>query len=285
MTPEDYNEESIERYGWSPEDLDLADDASDSDIVDAVMAFQHAQGLTPDGKVGPITWGRLQTYVEYRKAAEGDGSWSILSNGKYVSVDFPCIPAAVGSEFSLIGEGGYSKRRGEPHQVVWHWDAALSAKSTHKILLKRNLAYHGVIDNDGTFVQFLDLGEHAAWHAGRGFNGSSIGISVSNAVYTKYQDYYEKRWGQRPIISATVHGKKHTLLGYYPEQIETATKLAAFIHGEYGIPLVSPDTDTVFDGASDYEGHIAHYNCTKRKWDVAGFPFTKIMEEASNEQA
>lgn len=283
MTPEDYNEESMERYGWGPEDLGLSDDASDQDVLEAVKAFQTTQGLSVDGKVGPMTWGRLQTHLEYQAISNTCGDWRVLSNGQYLPVDFPCIPAAPGSEFSLIGEGGYSKRRVEPIQVVWHWDAALSAKSTHKILLKRNLAYHGVIDNDGTFVQFLDFGEHAAWHAGRGFNTASIGISLSNAVYTKYQDYYEKRWGQRPVIKASVHGRMQELLGYYPAQIETATKLAAFFKKEYGIPLVSPETDTTFEGSKSYSGHLAHYHCTKKKWDVAGFPFQKIMEDASDE--
>jgi len=282
MTPEDYNDESMDRFGWSPEDFDLAEDAEDSEIVEAVIAFQHLRGLTPDGKVGPMTWGRLQTHLEYVKASAEDSEWSILSNGHYIPVDFPCIPAGRGSEFSLIGEGGYTNRRVDAHQVIWHWDAALSAKSTHKILLKRNLAYHGVIDNDGTFVQFLDFGKHAAWHAGRGFNSASIGISVSNAVYTKYQDHYTKRWGPRPVIEASVHGRNQKLLGYYPAQIDTAVKIAAFIEKEYGVPLVSPETDTVFDDASDYEGHIAHYHCTLKKWDVAGFPFQQIMEDASN---
>ena len=281
MTPEEYNEESQDRFGWSSEDFGLSEDAEDSEIVEAVIAFQHSRGLTPDGKVGPMTWGRLQTHLEYTKST-ASGEWSILSNGSYVEVDFPCIPAAEGSTYSLIGEGGYSKRRAPIYQVVWHWDAALSAKSAHKILLKRNLAYHGVIDNDGTFVQFLDFGKHAAWHAGRGFNTHSIGISISNAVYKKYQDYYTKRWGARPEIEASVHGRMQELLGYYPAQIETATKLAAFIEKEYGVELVTPDTDTVFDNSKLYEGHIAHYHCTKKKWDVAGFPLQQIMEDASN---
>lgn len=279
MSPEEYNEESADRFGWSPEDLGLSEDASDEAIVEAVRAFQKEQGLHVDGKIGPMTWGRIQTHKEYLDAVEGKNH--ILVDGEYVEVDFPCIAAAAGSEFSLVGEGGYSNRKYDPHQVVWHWDAALSAKSAHKIVKKRNLSYHGVIDNDGTFIQFLDFGDHAAWHAGRGFNSRSIGISLSNAVYTKYQNYYEKRWGARPIITASVHGRDRTLLGYYPAQIETATKLAAFIEETFDIPLNYPTTDTVFDGAKDFEGHLAHYHCTTRKWDVAGFPFQKIMEDAA----
>ncbi len=280
MTPKEYNEESQDRYGWSPEDFGLEDSATDAEVVEAVIKFQRERDLTPDGKVGPTTWGRLQTHLEYVKVQE-DEDWNILSNGRYVAVDFPCIPVGRGSEFSLMEDNGYSLRRVEPYQVVWHWDAALSAKSTHKILLKRNLSYHGVIDNDGTFVQFLDFGKHKAWHGGKGFNDGSIGISLSNAVYLKYQNYYEKRWGKRPVIWAEVHGRNHNLLGYYPAQIETAIKIAAFIEKEYGVPLVTPGTTTTFEGAKDYKGHIAHFHCTKRKWDVAGFPFKKIMEEAS----
>lgn len=278
MNQEQYNEESAERYGWSPEAFGLSDDAADQDIIDAVEAFQHSQGLSVDGKVGPMTWGRLQTFQEYQNLDKGN---YLLLDGEFVEVDFPCIPAAPGSKYSLIGEGGYSSRRSDPYQVVWHWDAALSAESAHKIVKKRNLSYHGVIDNDGTFVQFLDFGDHTAWHAGRGFNSRSIGISISNAVYTKYQDYYEKRWGARPVITATVHGRDHDLLGYYPEQIETATRLAALIKDVFEIPLESPEIYTVFDDADEYEGHLAHYHCTTQKWDVAGFPFKQIMEDAA----
>ena len=73
MSPEEYNEESAERFGWSPEDLGLTEDASPLEIKEAVEAFQSMQGLHVDGKLGPMTWGRLQTHIEYEKMCKSKG--------------------------------------------------------------------------------------------------------------------------------------------------------------------------------------------------------------------
>ena len=100
MSPEEYNEESAERYGWSPEDFGLSESADDQDVIDAVKAFQREQGISTDGKVGPTTWGRLQTFLEYQSIA--DKRNHILIDGAYEEVNFPCIPAAIGSKYSLI---------------------------------------------------------------------------------------------------------------------------------------------------------------------------------------
>lgn len=284
MSAAEYNNRTMDEFGWGPEHLGLTGAAPMEQIIAAVVEFQLKNGLDADGKVGPMTWGRLQAAYEFKKIEEyPDAKGFVLVEGLVKPVDFKATICSPESPYSLIGAGGHSNRTAPPTQVVWHWDAALSGDSCYKILKKRGLTYHGVIDNDGTFIQFLDLSKHVAWHAGhRGVNRRSIGVSLSNAVYTKYQSYYERRWGPRPVIEAEVHGKDHTLLGYYDAQIETATKLIRFINEVFSIPFSSPDITTVMEDPEDYEGHLAHYHITKRKWDVAGFPFKTILEDATN---
>lgn len=284
MSAQEYNNETMSKFGWGPEHLGLNATATMDDIVAAVVAFQAKNGLQVDGKVGPMTWGRIQAAHEFKKTEEyPDAAGFVLVDGVIKPVDFKATVCGPDSPYSLIGEGGHSTRSATPTQVVWHWDAALSGDSCYKILKKRGLTYHGVIDNDGTFIQFLDLSKHVGWHAGNSaVNRNSIGVSLSNAVYTKYQSYYERRWGSRPVIEATVHNKDHTLLGYYDAQIETATKLTRFINNTFSIPFLSPDTTTIIDDPEGYRGHLAHYHITKGKWDVAGFPFAQILEDAQD---
>ncbi len=277
----DYNKKTMEKFGWGPEHLGLSREATPKQIIAAVVAFQLHHGLDADGMVGPMTWMRLEAASEFKQMEEyPDALGFVLVGGKVKPVDFKARICSPDSPFSLIGRGGHSSRTTEPTQVVWHWDAALSGESCYKILRRRGLSYHGVIDNDGTFIQFLDLSKHVGWHAGdREVNRRSIGVSLSNAVYTRYQRYYERRWGPRPVIEATVHNRDHTLLGYYDAQIVTATKLAKLINETFSIPLSSPEETTVIDNPENYAGHIAHYHITKKKWDVAGFPFKTVLED------
>ena len=278
-----YNKDSMDKYGWGPEHLGLSPHASMDEIVAAVVAFQLHSGLDADGKVGPMTWGRLQAAYEFKQMEEyPDAEGFLLVGGRVTPVNFKTVLCSPDSAFSLIGRG-HSSRTNKPSQVVWHWDAALSGESCYKILKRRKLSYHGVIDNDGTFIQFLDLENHVAWHAGhREVNRHSIGVSLSNAVYKRYQRYYERRWGPRPVIKATVHNRDHTLLGYYNAQLETSKRLMSFINERFGVPFETPNISTVIDNPEDFRGHLAHYHITKKKWDVAGFPFNELLEEAQN---
>ena len=281
MTAEEYNTKTMQDYGWTRHHVGLDEQATMAEIVASVKRFQTSQGLEVDGKVGPVTWRRLETFNKYKSTEEyPDALGFILVGGIPRPVDFISHMCDEDAPLSLVGKGGHSSRTHPPSSVVWHWDAALSAESCYRILKKRGLTTHGVIDNDGTFYQFLDFETHVGWHAGhREVNKRSIGVDVSNAVYTKYQSYYERRWGPRPVINATTNGRDHTLLGYYDAQIETAKKLANFINKHLNIPLVTPDAAAVIDSPGKYDGHIAHYHITAKKWDVAGFPFSYVLEE------
>lgn len=282
--PEEYNARTMEKYGWSRNHLRLPKEASMVEVTEAVKVFQEEHGLEEDGKVGPMTWRRLEVRAQFDSMNDSVTKGHVLVGGRPVPVDFKAEICSHDAPFSLIGKGGHSTRTSDPSLVVWHWDAALSASSCYRILKKRKISSHGAIDNDGTFYQFLDLAKHVGWHAGdRLVNKRSIGIDLSNAVYTKYQSYYERGWGARPVINAQVHGRGHTLLGYYDAQLATAGRLAAFVNEHFDIPLLSPDSTTIIKEPENYNGHIAHFHITKNKWDVAGFPFKDVLEGKYNE--
>ena len=96
-----------------------------------------------------------------------------------------------------------------PTMFMAHWDVCLSSHSCYKVLLKRKLSVHFLIDNDGTIYQTMDT-NHVAYHAGsRKVNNASIGVEISNAYYPKYQkNYILKGFGKRPLLEdSRVHGR------------------------------------------------------------------------------
>lgn len=63
-------------------------------------------------------------------------------------------------------------------QLVIHFDATGSSPTTFKVLQKRGLSCHFLLDTDGTVYQTLDLKERA-WHATKA-NDRSVGIEIAN---------------------------------------------------------------------------------------------------------
>jgi len=293
---EKYNLRSMRKYGWGPEDIGLSPSASLSEVELQVRELQAAWELSVDGLVGPMTSRRLLLERERRQAYEytDDKEGTVELNGRLVNVDFNAHPfgAPIPKTYTEVYDlTKYSKpRKNPPINVVWHWDVCTSAARCYRALKARKLSSHGCIDNDGTFYQFLDFGERYGWHAGSKANKPSIGIDISNAVYTKYNKLYEERgYGKRPEITAKVNGYRHKrFLGYYPAQIETAKKLAMFLHDYLGIELATPldlrsETDNnVISSPHKFRGHIAHYHISKMKWDVAGFPFKYVIGDEAD---
>jgi len=265
MNPEKYNKRSMVKYGWTRSDVGLSETATLVEVTKAVQLFQKEAGVAQDGKVGPVTHRRILANREFaREHGKDQCKGSLLIGGKVVSVDFDAVQPNDIEGLSLISKRGHGKRWSTPTQVVWHWDCCFSAKSCHRVLSRRNISSHGCIDNDGRFYQFLDFTKHKGWHAGTRGNKNSIGIDVTNAVYSKYQLYYNARWGDRPLLEGVVtNGRRHKpFLGYYPSQIETAKKLALFLNSHLGIELVTPESSRALDKPEIFKGHIAHYHIT-----------------------
>ena len=173
---------------------------------------------------------------------------------------------------------------------VNHWDVCLSSNSCQNVLDKRGISVHFLIDNDGTIYQTLDL-QHAAWHAGSSrTNRPSVGVEITNAYYTKYQDWYIKNgFGPRPVIKdAWVHASKlEPFLGFYPVQIEALKALWKSIHESVEIPYDTPanqfgKTSTKYEQKVAYgkfSGFVSHYHVSKSKIDCAGLDIRTFLDE------
>ena len=285
-----YNKQTSEKYGWDPSWFD-ADDFG-PELQEKVKLFQKSMGIGADGLVGPATFRRI---FAHREASIDDYEPSgehIVYNGNYFPIKWDKVITWGEPGGLKLNSDTYSSYRGKPPRditmFVNHWDVCLSSKSCVSVLNKRKVSVHFCIDNDGTIYQLADL-QHACWHASdRTVNHKSIGVEISNAYYTKYQDWYTKRFGPRPVVTdAVVHGR--TLdphLGFYPVQIEALKALWEAVSNACGIPLEAPlkngelDTGENRDVSSGkFEGFVNHYNVTNRKIDCAGLDLVKLLNE------
>ena len=278
-----YNKKSAKKHGWTPPWFGAK--KFDSCLIDRVEEFQRIHDLEPDGLVGPLTFRRVFTNREAFPTCDR----RILCNGTMIPIEWDKV------KISLLKEGTYKKVTAAriPSMAVTHWDVCLSAQSCKRVLEKRGISTHFVIDNDGTIVQLIDCND-IAWHAGiRKVNNVSIGIDFSNAYYTKYQNTYIKNgFGPRPVLKdSKVHGttlKPH--LGYYPAQILAYKALLEFLNKTYNVELRCPVDDQGYlitevhppSSKGVFDGIVCHYHLTRRKIDTAGLKLKKIIDEINN---
>ena len=290
-----YNQSSATQLGWEP--TWFGERYFDEMLVRAIKKFQKAYGLISDGLCGPSTfrrvWTERQSKIDEFKPS-GDPYYSdyIVFNSRFYPIEWDKV--VLWSE-----EGGLSARPGTYYNYsgraerstklfVNHWDACLSSHSCQRVLDRRNLSVHFLIDNDGTIYQTLDM-QHGAWHAGN-INRKAIGVEISNAFYTKYQDtYIERGHGPRPIIeSAAIHGNEiGPFLDFYPIQITALKTLWKAVHIATGIPYQTPldqygKTSTKYEQDAAYgkfTGFISHYHVSKNKQDCAGLDTESLIQE------
>jgi len=303
MDKDFYNSASAAKLGWEPVWFGALD--FDDNLIKGIMKFQKEHELDPDGLCGPLTYRRIVTsrkaamemaYEKYsQKIADLEDGNRIICNGRGIKIGWDKVVNLTAEDGLALPTNCFRMHAEDrkPTMVVTHWDAALSAKSCYNILQKRNISSHFVIDNDGTIYQMVDT-KHIAWHAGnRRVNNASIGIDFSNAYYTKYQKYYEKKgYGPRPVLSnSMVNGRKlKDHLGYYPVQIEAYKALLKCLHEHYGIKLCCPMTGNgklftakhSLSESAKYEGVVCHYHLTHKKIDCAGLPLDEILKDIRN---
>ena len=138
--------------------------------------------------------------------------------------------------------------------------------------------------------------QHAGWHAGsERVNRASVGVEISNAYYTKYQEWYERNdFGERPLVNdAWVHGRKlGEFMDFYPVQIRALKALWKAIHKGTELPLKAPQnqfgsTSTKYEQDVKYgnfSGFISHYHVSKNKIDCAGLDIKSLLEEVIDEE-
>ena len=291
-----YNEASAKKLGWEPSWF--GEKHFDDKLIRAIKKWQKNRQLTADGMCGPSTFRRLwterQSDIDDHKLDSPHYSNYIVYNGDFFPIEW--------DKFVLWSEkGGMESKPGHYYDYsgrakrkiryfINHWDVCLNASSCQRVLDRRGISVHFLIDNDGTIYQTMDI-QHAAWHAGSArANRASVGVEISNAYYPKYQSWYKKHgFGERPIIDdAWVHGDKlDPFTGFYPEQIEAAKALWKAIHTATGIPYETPlsqfgktSTRYVQDVPyGSFSGFVSHYHVSKKKIDCAGLDIKTLLDE------
>ena len=268
-------------------------------LASKVAKFQKSYGVKETGVVDESTIRRRVTerealdiaseeFLKDRQSKESLGK--IICNGRRLDIAWDKVVSYKNSNGMKLSQKNYKKHTTErkPTMFVAHWDVCLSSKSCFKILEKRGLSVHFLIDNDGTIYQIMDCND-VGYHAGsKKINNTSIGVEISNAYYPKYQTLYEKRgFGSRPILTdVEVHGKKlEPFTGFYPVQIQAFKALAQALHNAYDIPLVAPMennklVETIYSDAKNatFKGVVSHYHLTERKIDCAGLKLDEVLK-------
>ena len=287
----EYNKEQAKVYEWTPQWFGAF--MFDSNLVQKIKDFQKSEGLTDDGMCGPSTYRRMWTHreslesEEFRSPLIKNGEKFIVHNGNPYPIKWDKV--VLWNDANGLPCNSYSKRGGRedrnPTMFVNHWDVCLSSKSCAKVLNKRGLSVHFLIDNDGTIFQCMDT-QHIAYHAGS-YNQFSIGVEISCAYSLKYQSWYQKRgFGTRPIMEGVkVHGKTlKPFLGFYHAQMEALAALWEVINRACPeISLATPEEkDTVSKeiAAHKFNGFCSHFHLTKGKIDVAGVDLDEIKNKA-----
>jgi hypothetical protein len=300
MDKDFYNQASASKLGWDP--TWFGERFFDDKLVRAIKKWQRHRGLSADGLCGPMTfrrvWTERQATIHEHKPEHNNYSNYIVYNGDYFAIEWEKVVLWSEEDGLKANEGTYYDYTGRPKRTIRyfvnHWDVCLSSHSCAKVLNKRGISVHFMIDNDGTIYQSVDM-QHGAWHAGSSrANRASVGVEITNAYYPKYQDTYIKRGhGERPIVEgAWVHGSQlDPFLDFYPIQIEALKALWKAIHAATGIPYEAPvsqfgKTSTRYVQEVPYgkfSGFVSHYHVSKRKIDCAGLDIKGLLEEVKNE--
>ena len=290
-----YNQASAAKLGWTPEWFGCS--SFGDELIRKIKQFQMAHRLTVDGLCGPGTYRRMVTERDSKatnQLHEKQLSEHLIYDGRPIRIDWPKVVLWTDKGGLRAAEGAYKVNKNNfPRRVtqfVNHWDVCLNSRSCLKVLNKRGISVHFLIDNDGTIYQTMDI-QDIAWHAGsKAWNEASVGVEITNAYYTKYNDWYEKNGhGKRPVIRGKVHGyylKPH--LGFYDIQMKAAQALWMAIHRACRVPLECPTDDatgefwtSVHQPSADlsFSGIIHHYHLKKNKIDCAGMDLIKLIGE------
>jgi hypothetical protein len=287
----DYNKKTAAQLGWTPEWFGC--EGFNDELTKKIKEFQKEMGIEADGMCGPGTFRRkFNERADEIERNDSDPNFSdhIICHGNPVPIEWDRVVLWTDKEGHKAKEGCYRFVEGtrEIDLFVNHWDVCLSSSICQKVLDQRGISVHFLIDNDGTIYQTLDT-THIAWHAGDQ-NGRSVGVEISNAYYSKYQDKYVRAgFGERPIKKgAIVNGhilEDHT--DFYPVQIEALKALTKAIHKGLGIPLETPTningteyTDTLSASRlKAFKGFVHHYQLTSKKTDCGGLDLVELIKE------
>jgi N-acetyl-anhydromuramyl-L-alanine amidase AmpD len=208
-------------------------------------------------------------------------------------------------------------------QIVLHYDATGNSRETFRVLQKRDLSVHFLLDIDGTIYQTLDLQERA-WHATRS-NSRSIGIEIANVGAfepgqpTEFGQWYRfgahgdtrlrvpGRLGDGGIRTSPFHGRParpELIVGqiqdktvrqydFTPEQYAALAKLTAALCRVF--PRITCDFPRDASGnliprklsdeqLKSYRGLIGHYHIQANKIDPGpAFQWDRLIQDVRHE--
>jgi N-acetyl-anhydromuramyl-L-alanine amidase AmpD len=195
-------------------------------------------------------------------------------------------PAAVGTRVVLWTEpGGYraaqfGERRGDVRQIVLHYDAAGTSAQCFRVLEKRGLSVHFMVDLDGTVYQTCDTSVRA-YHAGA-FNDGSVGIEIANVGAYASSAELERLWPIPPGVArparvppparpgpvrGRIHGTELWQQDYTAEQYEALGHLVAALCVALDVPARAPGETGVVRDPAGWRGIVGHYHLTTEKVD------------------
>jgi hypothetical protein len=287
-----YNKASASKLGWEPSWF--CSKEFDEKLITNIRKFQKEYGLSADGLCGPMTFRRASTEyeAELEKEVENVEGNHLICEGELVPIEWDKVANLRDDDNLALPKGfkQYKKNKRNVKMIVTHFDVCLSAKSCARVLEKKGISSHFVIDNDGTIYQMVDT-QHEGWHAGnRKVNKSSIGIDISNAVYAKYQKWYRRKgFGPRPLLEKVkVHNSYiKECLGFYPVQLEAYKVLVKTLCSHYDIPIQMPmdDSGNVLlaehkeTKIGKFSGIVNHFHVTRNKWDVANLDWDEMLSD------
>jgi hypothetical protein len=290
--------------------------AGDGGIQDFLYSEvgDEALGVSPepatpwerDGKVGPGTMRRLDTYLESlsepveQVAPLVEDTEHVIVGGQKIKVDgVKIITFEEPGGLSIAGESksGYRKWGAEKshatHIAMLHWDVCFSAHSCFRVLVNRGYASCFGIDNpsksDGTVTvyQWLDPGTYRAVHGGKWPNKRCLSsVDFSNAVRIKYAERYKKMTGiDRPLIRGSRNHGTSSLLGMYKNQLVAWLRIERELGKLWDMkpwlatgrskrpdfyPACTLAPTSVWDKGDDVTIRT-HLEYTAKKWDIAGY--------------
>ena len=279
---------------------------SDDGDVACGVATQPATTREMDGKLGPATSRRMETWVDWLEEAESPVPPPLSTSDDCILVGGTRLPVGGGVQIvSLDEEDGrwslakYSEPWGSrvPSMLGFgHWDVCTSAEKCMRALRAQRLSSGGVVDNpnaDGkaVFFQGLDPKKRRGRHAGGTANRAAFfSFDLSNAVYTKYADGYEKKVGiRRPTLHMNRRdqlGRGTVFLGMYAAQIRTVLYVLKALAEYSGLRFEFPHHA---DGSarranwkelwkSKWDGIATHHHLPgTSKWDVRGLELQIVV--------
>lgn len=290
MKKVEYNIDSAERLGWTPQDFGCT--SFDDELIDKVKEFQRVWDLEDDGLVGPATYRRIAMERE-------DPNGSIVLHGEEVYVEGARVVGLTSTGALALPEScwltsGGQRESEEVTSIVTHWDVCRDSRQLYDVLERNKISSHFSIDNDGTIYQFMDP-VNGARHAGvQAVNRNSIGIDLSNLYYKEKNSWYSRNgFRRRPIMSGVeVNGRVlPDFLGFYDVQVKAYKELVRVLCRYYDIPLDYPREDGKYSSntleecvSGKFRGVMGHFHCKRTKKDPASLKINKVIKELTLEE-